>query len=118
MSVLNFKSRVTSEGYVVTCSVTSSGSFPSDVFLMRNSDNGPTEFMAVCSMNDFKMYQTWVGVPIRVFGNRYVKVFSFTITLDLSKDVNAFKNLLVSDLRKLKAEFDAAGPDTTETITI
>jgi hypothetical protein len=91
---------------------------PGDVFLMKNTDNGVGDFVGVCSIQDYYNYKTWEGVPIRVFGNRFVKVSMFSITLPLDKDPSALKTLIVADLKKLKNEFLKSGPNVTEIIEI
>ena len=116
MSTLTTTTTITNDEYLIQASVTSTGDIPPDVFLYENL--GTTvlgSYQAVCSLDDYRRVQTFTGIAIPIFANKYVKYTSGLIHVPLGRDPVPVVNKVIADVKSFKTAYLAASSTTVTT---
>lgn len=87
--------------------ISSSSDIPQDVFIYENlGAQGIGEYQAVCSLAEYLRLKPYVqGVPVAVFGNKYLKSTTLSRTYPLNLDVNVLITKIKQDLQKFRLEY-------------
>jgi hypothetical protein len=87
---------------------------PSHIFIYENSGTDTLgRYVGVCNLAELRRLKPWAGVPVPVFGNRFVRADQAKITVSLDTDPNYVVTNMVSTAKALKAELAAVESTTT-----
>src|ERR1700739_3456082 len=73
-SQIQVNTQLVEDQWIVTATVTPGGTLPVNIFAYNNS--GTTvlgTYIGVCDIDELTRLQTWSGVAVPVFGNKFVK---------------------------------------------
>lgn len=91
--------------------------FPGDIFLYENTGTGLGPYFGVCSLSDYRKFQTYVnGVDIPVFGNKFIKHTIGVLTFAITEDPLVVKEKVIKDVKAFKAAYNAGQFSTTSTV--
>lgn len=128
MSTITITSNITDKGYLVSFSINSTGApgdIPIDIFMYENTgENNLGEYQGVCTLLDYTKLQTFVGVPIPKFGNKFIKYsvgnifipFSYTVSNTLYTPEDLISKV-TKDIKDFKTAYFASN-NTTQIISI
>lgn len=94
MSSLNFSSlqitqQIEEDKIVVTAIVLPGSFLPPDIFIYKNTGTSELgDYQGICNKDELTRFQTWIGSPIPIFGNSFIKYSQAKIVLDIQADVD------------------------------
>jgi hypothetical protein len=98
--------------------VTPGGSLPLDIFITKNSGTtSPGAYQGVCSLEEYQRFQTFSGIAIPKFGNKYVKYSQAKITVSSESEVDSAIAMITSSAKSLSLAMKS-GIQTTTVIEI
>jgi hypothetical protein len=87
-SSLSVTTQITNDGKIELTAEITDGTLPKDVFIYENTgDVYLGGYIGVCSLDEYQRLQTFTGIAIPMFGNKYVKSYQAKILLDLDSDI-------------------------------
>lgn len=117
MSSLTVNINIVAGEYVLEAFVTSTGDIPDDIFLYENTGSGVGSYISVCLIQDYQRVQTYTGVDIPAFGNKYIKYNRAVVHIPLDRDPRLIKTKIIDDVKAFKAAYLAA-KSSTQTISL
>lgn len=110
MMNLSVVKRTGETGLEVTYTVTSSGGYPSKVFIHENLGTDVLgDYQGVCNVADMARYSEWSGTAVPKFGNRFVRFNQAKIVLSFDMDLDLITNTIKNRLKELKRDFEQSG---------
>ncbi len=117
-SQLTVTTELVNNQWEVTASVVTGGILPAAVFVHLNTGTTTLgEFYGTASMADLARMQTWEGVAVPLFGNKFVLNDQAKIIVDQNSTPTSVINALVANVSKLSTELQSIST-STQTITI
>lgn len=117
MSSMTINTVIDGDEYILTVGITPTDGIPTNIFSYENSGEGLGTYQAVCTLDEYKRFQTYSGTPIPVFGNKFIKWSQAVIRVPLSRPLQPVIDKVAGDLRVFIASFNAA-QDTNQTIVL
>lgn len=102
------------DGWTITTTVVPGGILPAEIFVFENTGGADLgDYVGVCSFDEMKRIQVWVGTPVPKFGNRFVRAAQAKINVPLSADTKAVVDNILLTAKALKTEISAVTSTTT-----
>lgn len=107
-STLNITKELLVDHWLITASLATGASLPPDIFLFLNTGTEVLgDFFGVCSVSDITRLNTYTGVIVGLFGNKYLKYHQAKIKVALEDDVAAVVTALVKNVTNLSIAYKA-----------
>jgi hypothetical protein len=104
--------QISDGSWVVSVTVLSGSDLPNDVFAYENTGTGLGPYFGVVSLPEYERLSRWEGVPVPIFGNKYLKDTSARVAIPLSTDPTLVIDKITKDLRAFRAAFLAVYSST------
>ena len=117
-STLLITTSVVGYEYVIT-STMSSDELPVDIFMYENTGTELGDYQGVCTLEEYKRLQSYIGADIPIFGNKFLKWNQAIVHIPFSAgiDPSTVSNKLVLDVKAFKIAY-LASQNSTQTIII
>jgi len=105
---------ISGSNWVITAQILPGADIPADVFLHENTGTPDLGgYFGVANLQDYMRIQSWTGVTIPIFGNKYVKHTIANILLPIGLDVDSVVTNIKASVTRFKVEY-LAGSSNTE----
>ena len=102
----------------VVAYVVPGGTLPTDIFIYSYSGGDTVDvYQGVTQLDDYHRFNTFTGVPMPTFGNKYVKTDRAKILIDINGNPDQAIEVIKADVKALSITLNNSEPVTT-TITI
>ena len=117
-TTINIITSVVDNQWNLEFSLNEDADIPRDVFIFENTGSGIANYQGVCSLGDFRRFQTHVpGVDVPIFGNKYLKYSTGFLAFPIEKDPKLIKDKIIADVKAFKAAY-TSGESSSETSVI
>lgn len=100
--------------WVLEFQLNQESTIPRDIFIFENTGNGIGEYQGVCTLEDYRRFQTYVvGGNISVFGNKFVKYEKGLMRFSIDIDPTPIRAKIVADIKAFKAAYLIGNSTTT-----
>ena len=110
--------KIEDNNWVLEFELNLDATIPRDIFVFENTGAGIGEYQGVCSLEDYRRFQTHVEVAtIGIFGNKFLKYHKGKMKFSIDIDPQPIRDKIISDVRTFKAAF-LVGESSSATYTI
>lgn len=105
---------LTNEGWTVVASLNNGATIPRDIFVYENIGTDQLgSFQGTINVSDLTRMQVWLGSPIPVFGNQFVRHDVATIKVGYTEDVDTVISVMKASVQKFSTDFQTGSSNTT-----